>query len=70
MERNYFNEENKKHSKDDKTKVYYSYDESISKSQKFFITTLFIIPIISNYTIYSINIERKDFNKGKIKKRL
>ena len=67
MERNHFNEENKKHSKDDETKVNYSYDDIISKSQKFFITPLFIIPNISNYTIGSINIEKKDFNKGKIK---
>ena len=69
MERNHFNEEKKKHINDDNdtTKVNYSYDEIISKSQKFFITPILIIPNISNYTIASVNIAKKDFIKGKIK---
>ena len=67
MERNHFNEESKKHSKDDKIGANYSFDEIIKKSQEFFITPIFIIPNISNYTISSIYIERKDINKGKVK---
>ena len=67
MERNHFNEESKKHLNDDKTKVNYTYDDIISKSKKFFITPILIMPNISNYTIGNINIEKKDFIKGKIK---
>ena len=67
MERNHFNEESKKHLNDDNKKANFSYDEIISKSQKFFITPIFIIPNISNYTIAFTNIEKKDFVKGKLK---
>ena len=66
MERNHFNEENK-NLKNNNTKSNYTYDEIITKSHKFFITPIFIIPNISNYTIASMEIKKNDLNKGKIK---
>lgn len=80
MERRYFNEEKKKHEQDKndddddanlivkKNQKSFFFDELIKKSNAFFITPILVMPNISNYTIETIYLGKKDLKKNYSKK--
>ena len=69
MDRNFFNEENKKHEKNYKFKTNCLLDDIIQKSNEFFITPILIMPNISNYNIEILYLNQKEFKKGNINKK-
>ena len=68
LDRNFFNEENKKQEKNYKFKANCLLEDIIEKSNEFFITPILIMPYISNYNIEILYIDQKEFKKGKINK--
>ena len=69
MERNYFNQESKKHKDDVRYHKNYFFEDLVTKSKEFFITPILMMPNISNYNIETLYISKKDFKKGSINKK-
>ena len=69
LDRNFFNEENKKQEINYKYKANGLLEDIIKKSNEFFITPILIMPNISNYNIEILYINQKEFKKGKINKK-
>lgn len=69
LDRNFFNEENKKQEINYKYKANGLLEDIIKKSNEFFITPILIMPNISNYNIEILYIDQKEFKKGNITKK-
>ena len=69
LDRNFFNEENKKQEINYKYKANGLLEDIIKKSNEFFITPILIMPNISNYNIEILYIDQKEFKKGNINKK-
>ena len=69
LDRNFFNEENKKQEINYKYKANGLLEDIIKKSNEFFITPILIMPNISNYNIEILYIDQKEFKKRNITKK-
>ena len=69
LDRNFFNEENKKQEINYKYKANGLLEDIIKKSNEFFITPILIMPNISNYNLEILYIDQKEFKKGNITKK-